>query len=264
MTKLITPVRSGITQSSSFPVLGNTKAKHAVSGSKQLVALHDILRDDSLQVRSRVEPKTVRQYSEAMRGGAEFPAITLARIDGSLLLVDGWHRVEAALSNNEYAIWANVFVMTFDEAKWQAAKANTQHGLPLKTKEYREVFRAFIDSEQHRQGRKLMPYREIARHIGKGFSTVRNWMKADYPQLFKKYQEMSNSAADAGKVDREAKMMQRRLTKAEAGVRNARNIGRTLDPVHLGVLINTLGETLATLQNRPYEAVIPITDINDF
>jgi len=264
MTKLITPAHSGTTQSTSAPVLGNPEAKHANNGCQQLIALHDILRDDSLQVRTRVEPKTVRQYSEAMRGGAEFPPITLARIDGSLFLVDGWHRFEAAMANNENSIWAYVFVMTFDEAKWQAAKANTQHGLPLKTKEYREVFRAFIDSEQHRQGRKLMPYREIAKRIGKGFSTVRNWMKADYPQLFKQYQEMANSAPDAGTVDREAKMMHRRLTKAEDGVRNARNIGRTLDPVHLGVLINTLGETMVALQNRPYEAVVPIADINDF
>jgi hypothetical protein len=52
--------------------------------------------------------------------------------------------------------------MTLNEASWRAAKANTQHGLPLKMREYRDVFRAFIDSHQHKPGKKLIPYREIA------------------------------------------------------------------------------------------------------
>jgi len=223
--------------------------------SAQRVALRDILRDNALQVRTRVEPRTVRQYAEAMQAGAEFPPVKLARIEGSLYLVDGWHRCDAAMLNDQFHIWAEVSDMTFNEAHWQAAKANTQHGLPLKTKEYREVFRAFIDSDQHQQGKKLMPYREIAIHIGKPFSTIRNWMEADYPRLFKKYQQNANSAPGEAFADREAKQMQRRLREAEAAVHNVRNIGRTLDPRSLGELINALREILSDLESKPYEPV---------
>lgn len=219
MTKPVTPVRFD-NHNSAVSDLGSSKANHSYSRCPQRVPIHDILRDGSLQVRARVEPRVVRQYSEAMQAGAEFPAVTLAHIDGSLYLVDGWHRVSAALANNQYLIWADVSEMTFDEARWYAAKANTEHGLPLKAKELREVFRAFIETNRHMQGQRLMPYREIAKRIGKGFSTIRNWMKADYPRLFERYQQMANGAPDETDFDREAKMMERRLTNAEADIRN--------------------------------------------
>lgn len=260
MTKPVTPVRFD-NHNSAVMDLGSSKANHSHSRCPQRVPIHDILRDDVFQVRMRVEPRVVRQYAEAMQTGAEFPPVTLAHIDGSLYLVDGWHRVAAALTNNQYLILADVFEMTFDEAQWYAAKANTEHGLPLKAKELREVFRAFIDTRQHVQGQKLMPYREIAKRIGKPFSTIRNWMKADYPRLFEKYQQMANGAPDDTDFDREAKIMERRLTKAEADIRNVRNTGRTLDPENLGKLIHTLREILSDLETKPYE---PVTFSVDF
>lgn len=254
MTKPVTPVRFD-NHNSTESDLGPSKAIHSLSRCPQRVPIHDILRDDTLQVRQRVDPRTIQKYAEAMRADAEFPPVTLAHIDGSLYLVDGWHRVAATLANNQYLIWADVSEMTFDEARWYAAKANTEHGLPLKAKELREVFRAFIDTRQHVQGQKLMPYREIAKRIGKPFSTTRNWMKADYPRLFEKYQQMANGAPDDADFDREAKIMERRLTKAEADIRNVRNTGRTLDPENLGKLIHTLRETLSDLETKPYEPV---------
>jgi hypothetical protein len=261
MTKLITPVHSGICKNTNSSALGSAKAKQRIKSCPQQVAIHDILRDDFLQVRARVEPKVVRQYAEAMKAGAEFPPIILAHIDGSLYLVDGWHRLEAALVIGQDIVWADVCEMTFDEARWQAAKANTQHGLPLKTAEYREVFRAFIESGHHRPKQRLMPYREISRHIGKGFSTIRNWMQTDYPELFAEYQDMANAAPDATASDRNAKLMRRRLVEAEAGLRNARNIDRTLDPSLLGELVNILREILSDLESQPY---VPVTLVTDF
>lgn len=263
MTKLVTPVHSGITHNFALSDLGITKASHSGSRCPQRVSIHDILRDDSLQVRQRVDPRTVHKYAEAMRADAEFPPVTLAHIDGSLYLVDGWHRVAAALANNQYLIWADVSEMTFDEARWYAAKANTEHGLPLKSKEVREVFRAFIDTRQHvlgNGGKRLMPYREIAKRIGKPFSTTRNWMEADYPRLFEEYRQMANGAPDEMDFDREAKAMERRLRQAEADIHNVRNTGRTLDPEKLGKLICTLGETLRDLETKPYEPVKVVTD----
>jgi hypothetical protein len=263
MTKLITPVRSGIAHNPALSDLKAAKANQSVSRCPQRVPIHDILRDASLQVRQRVDPRTVHKYAEAMRADAEFPPVTLAHIDGSLYLVDGWHRVAAALANNQFLVLADVSEMTLDEARWYAAKANTEHGLPLKAKEVREVFRAFIDTRQHVLGsgdKRLMPYREIAKRIGKPFSTTRNWMEADYPHLFEKYKQMANGVPDATDFDREAKAMERQLTKAEADIHNVRNIGRTLNPENLEKLIHTLQETLSDLETKPYEPVNVVTD----
>lgn len=254
MTKPVTPVRFD-NHNTAESNLGSSKAIQSPSQCPQRVPIHDILRDDTLQVRQRVDPRTIQKYAEAMRADAEFPPVTLAHIGGSLYLVDGWHRVAAALANNQYLIWADISEMTFDEARWYAAKANTEHGLPLKAKELREVFRAFIDTRQHILPHGLMPYRDIAKRIGKPFSTTRNWMKADYPRLFEQYQQMANGVADTTDFDREAKMMERRLAKAEAEIHNVRNTGRTLDPENLGKLIHTLRETLSDLETKPYAPV---------
>jgi len=59
-------------------------------------------------------------------------------------------------------------------------------------------------------------------------------MKADYPRLFEQYQQMANGAPDDTDFDREAKMMEQRLTKADAAIHNVRNTGRTLDLRILG------------------------------
>lgn len=205
----------------------------------------------------------VRRYAEAMSTGAEFPPITLAHIDGSLILVDGWHRLEAATVVGMDTITAEVLDISLEEARWKAAQANTKHGLPLSHQEYREVFRAFMDAGLYRKGHSWLAYRDIAMHIGKGYSTIRNWMERDYPELFKKYQTMANGGDMAGPYDRHAKAMQRRLKQAEEAIKNTRNIGRTLDPVPLGELIETLRNTLSDLETRPYEPVI-VDDFDDF
>ena len=54
--------------------------------------------------------------------------------------------------------------------------------------------------------------------------------------------------------------MERRLTQAEADIRNVRNAGRTLDPENLGKLIHTLRETLSNLETKPYEPVEFVAD----
>ena len=252
MTKPVTPVRfDNHNPTVSYP--GSSKGINSASQCPKRIPIHDILRDDTLQVRARVDTATIRRYSDAMQAGAEFPPVTVAHINGSLYLVDGWHRVAAALANNQYLIWADVSEMTFDEARWYAAKANIEHGLQLKSKELREVFRAFIETNRHVQGQRLMPYREIAKRIGKGPSTIRNWMKADYPKLFKQYALMANGVAKNTDFDLEAKNMERRLTQAEAELYNVRNAGHTLDPESLGKLIYTLRETLSDLETKPFE-----------
>ena len=90
MTKTVTPVHSGTVQNNAFTDLRDTGIPRFPMPSAQRVALRDILRDNALQVRTRVDPRTVRHYAEAMQAGAEFPPIKLARIDNSLYLVDGW------------------------------------------------------------------------------------------------------------------------------------------------------------------------------
>jgi hypothetical protein len=78
--------------------------------------------------------------------------------------------------------------MTETEAEWAAAEANTTHGLPLKPQEKREVFRHYVHTKQHRDGRKFKSYRDIARELHgiAGKSTLQRWMATYFPSIASK------------------------------------------------------------------------------
>jgi hypothetical protein len=74
------------------------------------------------------------------------------------------------------------------EAEWLAANGNTEHASPLKAKEYRRIFQAFVGAQKHhRVDGSLKSYREIAAEIGgaRGYTTIRNWMRQDFPSVFR-------------------------------------------------------------------------------
>lgn len=109
---------------------------------------------------------------------------------GALFLVDGWHRLEAGALDIDEDLdgpmaLALVADLTESEIRWEAARANMGHGVPLKGREYREVFRAFIKAGKHRDSaRQFLSYREMAPIVGKAHTTLRNWMQKDFPSVF--------------------------------------------------------------------------------
>lgn len=152
------------------------------------VPLSDITKLPGLQIRAATDAGTVARYANAMRNGATFPAITVARIDGAYAVVDGWHRLYAAQQNGQREIEATIVPCNgIEEARWMAAEANLRHGLPLKRKAVREVFRAYVRAKKHRKGRmRMKSYREIAEDLQGlvSHSGVRNWMQKDFPAVY--------------------------------------------------------------------------------
>jgi ParB-like chromosome segregation protein Spo0J len=144
----------------------------------------DIVLRPEWQVRAEMNYGVVASYVTATIHG-KMPPIRLARVNGALMLVDGWHRLAAAKRLERETIRATVEDMTEDEARWAAAEANTTHGLPLKHAEKREVFRRYMQTGQHREGRRLKSYRDIARdlHGIVGKSSLQRWMENDFPKI---------------------------------------------------------------------------------
>lgn len=120
--------------------------------------------------------------------GSSPPPIKVARANGLLYLLDGWHRVEAgALQTDGSLVLALVASMPFERMYWEAARCNVSNGVRYKPADYRPVFRAFIKSKKHHKGRRVyMGYREMAQALGLGvsYSTLRRWVEADFPALF--------------------------------------------------------------------------------
>lgn len=157
------------------------------------VSVKDIVLLPEMQPRtSGYHLPTLRKYRDAMDAGDEFPPILLARFEGALVLVDGWHRLEAQQRLGRFEVVAQVReAESREEAKLWAFEANRKHGLPLKKTELREMFRVYLKAGRHRRqkGRRFKSYREMAEELGIPKSTIANWTRQDAPALAKALSE---------------------------------------------------------------------------
>lgn len=75
---------------------------------------------------------TIETYYNAMKTGAIFPPITIARIKGKYYLVDGLHRLKATIRKGEKLIQSEILEgLTFSQVYQEAVKRNVSHGKAL-------------------------------------------------------------------------------------------------------------------------------------
>lgn len=99
---------------------------------KQLVLkISEIILDNAIQPRSRINYAVVEKYAEAMQMGAQFPPV-IAFYDGSKYwLADGFHRIQAKQAIGKHKILASVIFGARREAILYSVGANRTHGLSL-------------------------------------------------------------------------------------------------------------------------------------
>lgn len=91
--------------------------------------LAELVLDPKLQCRAAMSQATVLEYVEGLKEGASFPPVSVVRVEGELLLVDGWHRHEAYRLAERTVIPATVRDGTRRDAVLAAIQANRSHGL---------------------------------------------------------------------------------------------------------------------------------------
>lgn len=147
-----------------------------------------IVVDATFQIRKgNLKSAQVKRYADAMKAGQRFPAIKAMKVGGRLVLVDGFHRLAAAkYAGCEESLEVElVGEGNAAEALWYAFEANRQHGLPLKTRELRDGFKAYVRAKKNLTANKqLKSYREISKDLGVGHTTIRHWMRRFYPKMF--------------------------------------------------------------------------------
>lgn len=237
-------------------------AKGSPVGALIEVPMDAVVLDEAMQIRKKTEPNIVQKYADAIESGSQFPPITLACIEGSLVLVDGWHRFYARQSLREAKVVAFVTAMSYEEALCTSALANLANGVPLKRGEVKDAFHSFMQNYGYRQGHKYLSYREIAQKFGVHYTTIRNWVKKDYPRIFKRYQqdEVKGDYKDwdgvpgsPGKRPSKADSLALEVVKqAQTAMKNTTNMRDRLCPDTRGVLIEALRETLQELEKLPY------------
>ena len=162
---------------------------------EEFVPLTSIIEHGPLQVRLKLDQGAISRYAAMTKAGTVAPLIKLGRVKHprhgeSLYLVDGYHRKAAGAVEifEDFTkgpmVRALVAPLTEREIRWEAARANLGHGVPLKRSEFRNVFKAFIKACKHHKAKgEFMSYREIATALGVGarHTTLRNWMFKDFP-----------------------------------------------------------------------------------
>jgi len=125
--------------------------------------------DGGTQPRAELLIEVMEDYAEQMRGGVEFPPVTVFFDGKNYWLVDGFHRLGAHQRVRPNApIEAEVIQGTQTEAQWHSLAANKTHGLRRTAEDRRRAVQAAL---RHPHGCKLSD-REIAEHVGVSPSTV--------------------------------------------------------------------------------------------
>ena len=223
------------------------------------VALVDIKEDKALQIRKSLDTGQVKLYTNQLVQGVEFPPVALADVDGVLFLVDGWHRMAANKAAGNPRVHARVTPMSYKDAVWEAARANLTHGLPLKKAAHRDIFNAFIAADKHwtkpgRKGKRLS-LRELAEALGTGtsYSTLRNWLIKDHPEIHAAMglnRAGSNSAPELPSYDPQTGFR----VDALAAAAQAHSMGNLLACPHdRADVIERLEVALAELKLKPHE-----------
>ena len=237
----------------------------------------DIVCRKPFQIRSKLDPGTVKRYAGILKQGGTLPPVTVARIktpsvqpkgrplkalqaihEGTLVLVDGFHRVEAHLQIGADSVPAQIVDATKEDALWLGARANLTHGLPLKMKDLRGVFRRYIQTKQHRKpGGGLKSYREIAADLNgmRSHVTFRVWMRKDFLKLFQAMGRDDEGRATGGLPDASLVEPNEVLhAEHQAALDALRSAAGLLTPVQRWETIDALKATLAVFEELPRQA----------
>jgi transposase len=121
------------------------------------------------QMRVAIDQDTVEDYAEAIREGAEFPAVSVFTNGLTYWLADGFHRYYAAREAAAETITADVYQGTLRDAQIYAMGANANHGLRRTNTDKRHAVEIALSDEEWSG----LPNTEIARMCAVTESFVR-------------------------------------------------------------------------------------------
>jgi ParB-like chromosome segregation protein Spo0J len=168
--------------------------------------IDDIERDESLQARAQLDPKTIDSYAEEMQRHVQFPPVEIFQDGARYYLADGWHRFKAALSIGAQVIRANVRPGTRRDAVLYAAGANITHGLRRSNADKRKAVTLLLYDEECR----YWSDHELAKHAGVDHKTVGRIRKeqeesGEIPQIENRTVERGNQAYTMAKTKKSKK-----------------------------------------------------------
>ena len=116
-----------------------------------------------INARALVDDATVEEYREALRRGEDLPDVEIVEEnDGTLYLIDGWHRKAALETEGETEISARVYSGTLKDAKLAAAASNAQHGKPRTDADKRRAVEIVVELEPDWSVRQIANFARVS------------------------------------------------------------------------------------------------------
>jgi len=123
--------------------------------------LDDLKADPRCQARESMNQEALSEYQAGYEAGDTLPPIDVFDVDGEPVIVDGFHRFEAARRAGVLTLAVRIVGKgTMIEAQWHALASNQKHGLRRTREDKRRAVELALELDPDRSNR------EIARHLG--------------------------------------------------------------------------------------------------
>ncbi|KKL83779.1 hypothetical protein LCGC14_1971360, partial [marine sediment metagenome] len=102
----------------------------------KIIQIGEAICDKEIYPRNLVDWMTTYRYAKAMQSKAKFPPITVASLNNKLLVVDGFHRLDAYKSNKETHIEVEILEgLDKHQIFIESVKRNIGHGRQFNSQE---------------------------------------------------------------------------------------------------------------------------------
>lgn len=126
-------------------------------------AVQDLVMDERCQARDALVDDVAQEYAQAYLQNTKLPSIDVFLVDEKPLVIDGWHRVSAALIAGVAFLDARVLGQgDIDEAIWRSCSQNQSHGLRRSNADKRRAVWVALSSAIGQD----QSNRAIAQHVG--------------------------------------------------------------------------------------------------
>lgn len=254
-----------------------SKAHKADEADKaQVIAISRIIVNQGTQIRARINQEVVAEYAELIKAKHTMPALDVVS-DGKLIwLVDGFHRLKAAVAEEFQRIRVVITTGTLRDAVLQACMSNHSHGLRRTNEDKRRCVFAVLNDEEWRN----KPNTWIGEKCGVSSMYIGNmrekWLKLQMPTKdeahLKDSVRTSEGRMKIGQVHKNrAKREAEALRKPEP---MKDKVGRALTEAHLKaafaesyvfddvvLLLNEVLRTIKDLAERPIGTYLPLEAI---
>lgn len=157
-----------------------------MSRSTKKVPVEEIEMDHRCQARADVDHDALKEYAAAYTAGVSLPPPEVFQVSGKLYLVDGFHRVPAAITAGVgFLRVAIVGQGTLDDAIWYATGANQAHGVRRSNADKRRAVRMALEMRADESNRAIAAHcgvsDDLVAKVRKEFELVQVQEKAPEP-----------------------------------------------------------------------------------